>query len=100
MKARRRAAALVALVLVAAAGGLAWAGYLSLVMLNLPAPVIAAGDAGALAELAPASPGRLLVVVVDGLGHDAAARVPEIAALGGRGAWVELLAEPPTFSSA
>src|SRR4051794_25911150 len=95
----KRASVAAALLLLAAAGGMAWAGYLSLAMLNLPAPVIdtaAAGPVGA----AFRPPRRVLLVVIDGLGQDAAAAVPAIAALGERGAWVDLAALPPTFSSA
>jgi hypothetical protein len=78
--------------LVAAAASMG-AAYATLEMLNLRAPTVTAGVAGVSATPRPA-----LVVVIDGLGADEAARLPALAAPDG--AWVELSAEPPTFSSA
>jgi hypothetical protein len=88
---------LAALVLLAAA--LAAVIWGSVARLNLPGPTIDADD---VATPAPAvtPPRPVLVVVIDGLGASAARAVPELAALAARGAWVDLAAEPPTFSAA
>ena len=88
---------LAALVLLAAAlAAMIWG---SVARLNLPGPTIDADD---VATPAPAvtPPRPVLVVVIDGLGASAARAVPELAALAARGAWVDLAAEPPTFSAA
>jgi hypothetical protein len=84
-------------VLILAAAALAGATWSSLVAMNLSAPTM---ELRAPSPPPPGLPRRVLVVVIDGLGGGPAADVPELAALGRRGAWVEMLAEPPTFSSA
>lgn len=81
--------------LLLAAAGLAWAAQSSVVMLNLPAPTLAVGAPSP----AVGPPRRVLVMVIDGLGADAAAALP-LEALGSPRASVDLRAEPPTFSSA
>src|SRR3954471_20884935 len=81
--------------LVVAATLTAWAAQSSLVMLNLPAPTLSEGAPGVSGARRPA-----LVVVIDGLGADAAAGLPALARLGGNNAWAGLRSEPPTISSA
>jgi hypothetical protein len=78
--------------LVAAAASLA-AAHRSLVTLNLPVPTFSAGAPGVRSTARPA-----LVIVIDGLGGEEAARLPALTRLPGA-AWVDLRAEPPTFSS-
>jgi hypothetical protein len=75
--------------LIAAAASMA-AAYATLDRLNLPAPTFGASAPGVASTARPA-----LVVVIDGLGADAAAELVKLP----DSAWVELSAEPPTFSA-
>ena len=97
----RRGAVAVGSALLLLTGALALADYLSLAMLTLPQPTIDVSVPRArVVRARPVTQRRpLLVILVDGLGADAAAAQPELAALVRRGASVDLEAEPPTFSS-